>query len=487
MKLFGRAFFCISVCMIAGIHFTAMADSTASLNSPRPESERAARIAAYWTPDRIAQARAPSLIMDEKTGEVETQDPHDQHLTHYQSVPTPFHLTTTSDSSDSRQPTLSILTPAPGANIDRETSFQVQLSDPDAPISFVVFYFLHGTDELSQIGRYIGHRTWEARLPADRPDELVWMALARDTNGTWMFTPIQWAILRDSSLPPSPEPVRLDSWKGNGLVRTSTGRLLYEHPSNAERTEWRAFQCSGTVVTEPVTGRSIILTASHCAYERRRKSFARNVLFIPSHEVPSEDIRTFGCAQSPFGCWAPNLAVVPDGYANGGKALPLSFEYSFYVVSDEDAYIGPNILPTDALDEQVGSMPIKFDSPITGPSNEGSFTYGVGYPNGFDPTLMYCSRTLSNYSTSNLFLKTCGLSVGVSGGPLLQNYDADTQSGEIVSVFSFMVRTNSSDGLAGPDLDTDHAKCAFDFAQSVSLENIPDRDGDAGVVVDGCE
>ena len=65
-------------------------------------------------------------------------------------------------------------------------------------------------------------------------------------------------------------------------MQTAAGRLFYEMPSNPRRKRWGGYVCSGTVVSDGATGRSVILTASHCVYDDANKAFARNVLFIPN-------------------------------------------------------------------------------------------------------------------------------------------------------------------------------------------------------------
>jgi V8-like Glu-specific endopeptidase len=66
---------------------------------------------------------------------------------------------------------------------------------------------------------------------------------------------------------------------------------------------------SGTVATDGIAGRSVILTAAHCVYDHANKAFARHVLFIPDqtdttdagtdlncgNDLPSTERSTGGC------------------------------------------------------------------------------------------------------------------------------------------------------------------------------------------------
>jgi len=462
------------------------------LTSVESDADRTARIATYWTPQRVASAQPRAFAYDQKTGQIEAQEMHESQLDHYQSSPAPQGLQTTSiagTESESAQiaPSVSIVSPHDGADVTPSTSFQIRLADQHTPVSWVFFYFAFPDHQIGVYGRYIGHKTWEVKLPSSLTGQGVWMAAVVDTNLEWTTSPIQTAIAVAPLAPEPPLPVERALWQGNGLARTTVGRLVYELPTNAEKTEWRAYQCSGSVVTEAISGRSIILTAAHCVYDRRTDGFARNVMFIPSLDTASDSIKQFGCADSPFGCWVPRVAIAPEPFATSGLIFDHSNDFAFYVVSDEGAFSGPGVLATEALDEQVGSLPIRFDPPTFGRTNPDSFTYGVGYPNNADPDLMYCAQNLRGFSsrTGGVFLENCRLTPGVSGGPFLQNYDAVAQSGEIVSVHS-VIEEFYGVGMVGPDLDTGLAECLFEHAKTIALESISTVDGEAGVIFPGC-
>jgi hypothetical protein len=50
------------------------------------------------------------------------------------------------------------------------------------------------------------------------------------------------------------------SWNAGGLIKEATGKVYFEMDGGA-------WVCSGTVATDGVIGRSLVLTAGHCAYD----------------------------------------------------------------------------------------------------------------------------------------------------------------------------------------------------------------------------
>jgi hypothetical protein len=97
-------------------------------------------------------------------------------------------------------------------------------------------------------------------------------------------------------------------WTNGGVVQNAAGRIYFEMPSNSRRTRWAGYVCSGTVTNDATSGRSIIITASHCVYDDAYKAFARNVLFIPDQADTTGTGTDLNCANDPIGCWAPTSA-----------------------------------------------------------------------------------------------------------------------------------------------------------------------------------
>lgn len=68
-----------------------------------------------------------------------------------------------------------------------------------------------------------------------------------------------------------------DPWTAGGLVQHAVGRIRMTKEGNPK-------VCSGTVVSEPYTDRTVILTAAHCVFDINNGVFADNFVFIPNQD-----------------------------------------------------------------------------------------------------------------------------------------------------------------------------------------------------------
>jgi len=168
-----------------------------------------------------------------------------------------------------------------------------------------------------------------------------------------------------------------DPWENGGHVQTAVGRIYYQMKNQDGIT--KNYLCSGTVVTDSVEGRSIILTAAHCTYDDLHKEFATNVLFIPNQEGTTGNRSNRNCFDDPLGCWVPEFGVVDQNWADQSWSENIQWDYAFYVVPDKDAQTGPVDVP-QALDQAVETLLIDFSSyPL------GEFGHAFGYPSNHDP------------------------------------------------------------------------------------------------------
>jgi hypothetical protein len=267
-------------------------------------------------------------------------------------------------------------------------------------------------------------------------------------------------------------------WTGQGVVQDAAGRIYFEMPSNAQRTQWTGFVCSGTVVNDGTSGRSIVLTASHCVYDDANKAFARNVLFIPDQAETTGAGTDLNCTNDPIGCWAPEFGVVDVNWTTRTFPNNVHWDYAFYVANDAGAHSPGLTAASDTLDAAVIPMDVSFAAPTAG-----DVTYALGYSYSVDPQFMYCTDPMQDLNTDNWFLPNCGLTGGSSGGPWSQPFTVSTGNGPIISVNSWGY-TNQP-GMAGPKLSGTSASCIFANAQSAPLGGTY-ADGDAGVAVSSC-
>jgi hypothetical protein len=243
-------------------------------------------------------------------------------------------------------------------------------------------------------------------------------------------------------------------------------------PGNARRTRWVGYVCSGTVVADGMSDRSIVLTAAHCVYDDANKAFARNVLFIPNQDETRGTGTDLDCSNDPLGCWVPSFGAVDDEYTTRTFPDNDAWVYAYYVVNDSGAHQGAPA-SSDALDVAAPGVGITFSPPTVG-----AYTYALGYSYSEDPKFMYCAEGLGTINGNvNWWLGSCGLSGGSSGGPWIQNMKQGT--GDVTSVNSWGY-TNQP-GMAGPKLSGTSAGCVFDDADAEPWFTAPD--GDEGVSV----
>lgn len=134
-------------------------------------------------------------------------------------------------------------------------------------------------------------------------------------------------------------------------MQTAAGRIYFEMPYQGG---WGGFVCSGTVVTDGTSGRSLIMTAAHCIYDDANKAFARNVMFIPDQDDGGIDKTDLNCSNDPMGCWLPIFGVVDVNWTTRSFPDNVAWDYAFYVVSDSGAHAGTAV-SSAALDESAGS------------------------------------------------------------------------------------------------------------------------------------
>src|SRR5437870_4177035 len=101
------------------------------------------------------------------------------------------------------------------------------------------------------------------------------------------------------------------SWTAGGEVLKTTGKVLFAMGGTY-------YVCSASVADDTVSGRSIILTAAHCAYDESGGAFATNWMFVPDYDSAPAPLNTSGsfCASTSLGCWTASALVVADGYAS---------------------------------------------------------------------------------------------------------------------------------------------------------------------------
>ncbi|KAL7537775.1 hypothetical protein ACHAWF_005892 [Thalassiosira exigua] len=289
------------------------------------------------------------------------------------------------------------------------------------------------------------------------------------------------------------EVVRDADWPHGGVVQLSTGRILFFFDGNP-------YVCTGTVVSDPKSDRTIILTAGHCAYQFRPSHagggrFAEHALYVPNQVDTRGRKSNEDCSDDPLGCWIPAFAVVDYEWSIRTFPDSVPWDYGYYVIpNDPEAHEGgfihagqPELSAT--LEEIVEPLEVDFafDGEGDGRTGRGgAFAHGLGYSFDLDPSYRYCAsevgvrRGIDAYE--NLWIGVCEMTGGSSGGPWMTEVDRAGR-GTVVSVNSWGYAT--SPGMAGPRLSTakgSKAECLYERALAADFDEVVD----GGIVVDDC-
>ena len=449
--------------MVAGL--VAVAPVSAQGELPDVASEQA-RVIAHWTPERIASAIPRDLVIDEQgLGYLRRPDgslqpygqPSAAGASGARTLPTP--QARPPSNSDSTPPNISNMVPAAGATIDTAATFSAEVTDASGikSVSFVIEYPSGATQTFSAGNSSVD--TWSINFSGFSAGDWQWRVVAKDNakrggnTATSAWIPFSCCGPGDAGDPGgSSDIVTNAEWTTTGDLQTAVGRIYFEMPNNPKHKKWNGYVCSGTVATDGVTGRSIIITAAHCVYDDANKAFARNVLFIPAQHKTTGSRTDLDCSNDFLGCWAPDHGVVDVDWTIRTFPDNIAWDYAYYVVND----VLVDGVPENVLEDVAGSLNISFTLPILR-----DWTHALGYSYSEDPNLMYCAEEMGTNGPDNLWLPSCGLSGGSSGGPWVQPMTSG--SGPIISVNSWGYTT--APGMAGPILSGTSAECVFDAAK----------------------
>lgn len=451
---------------------TFLGTDTAAQSAPGLEA-RAARAIQHWTPERKAAAVPRDLVIDERgLGYLRA---------HGNLIPYGHNISArAAPNKDTTGPTVNAMSPANGATLGASATFSASVADPSG-VKTVTINVRQGSGAPQSFAAARGAGdTWSVNLSGLTNGAWSWYVVAKDgakpanttTSATNTFTVSTGGGGGGGGSVPNAE------WTGNGIVQDAAGRIYFEMPSNSRRTRWAGYVCSGTVVNDATSGRSIIITASHCVYDDAYKAYARNVLFIPDQSDTSGAGTDTNCGNDPIGCWAPDFGVVDVNWTTRTFPDNVAWDYAFYVVNDIGSHTAGISAASNTLDAAVIPMDVSFAAPSVN-----TLTHALGYSYDVDPQFMYCADPVENMDSANWWLPNCGLSGGSSGGPWSQPFNVSTGNGPIMSVNSWGY-TNQP-GMAGPKLSGTSASCIFARAKAAPL-GLSYADGDAGVTVSNC-
>ena len=437
-------------------------------------SSRAGDVVAHWTAERLAAAQPRDLVIDERGLGYERDA--DGRLTPHghgraASIPAPTAVPSPERSQpsptpaakpagDTTAPTITNMDPA-GGTIGTEYTFSADVTDASG-IRSVSFVVTNSAGRNSTFTPTASGSRYSVTLQGFTAGSWSWSVKATDTkNNVRTTSKVSFTV---ASAPSGDSTVVTNSaWRG-GAVEKAAGRIYFEMPDAKAASGWAGYVCSGTVVTDGASDRSIILTAAHCVYDDVAKVFARNVLFIPD-QVASGTRTDTNCANDAYGCWAPTYGVVDTDWTTRTFPDNIPWDYAYYVVPTTGRHQGTDA-GSESLESAVGTLGIDFTAPDVNVANSSiDRTTALGYSYSQDPNFMYCAEDMTTSGTANWFLPHCGLSGGASGGPWIQPFNTATGSGSVISVNSWGY-SNGSPGMAGPKLSGSSAQNLFAGALS---------------------
>lgn len=120
-------------------------------------------------------------------------------------------------------------------------------------------------------------------------------------------------------------------WPFRGAIQSAVGRIMFTFDGQ------KNYKCSGTVIKDNTSGRSIVLTAAHCAYDTQLGKFASMAVFIPDQDSTTGYKSDTDCSNDLYGCWMLSFAVLPQGWTQSHFPNNVGYDYGYYVVYDHSS------------------------------------------------------------------------------------------------------------------------------------------------------
>ena len=257
-------------------------------------------------------------------------------------------------------------------------------------------------------------------------------------------------------------PVADEAWTGNDVVTYAAGRLLFTMSAVD-------YLCTATVINDQGTvGRSLLITAAHCAYDEENDVFASNFMFIPHQDDGGTDGSDHICSNDKFGCWVLDFAVVDSRWADQAWPSNIPYDYAVLTVPDAGAWTaGYANTNNPVLDSAVPTVEVDFTNAqglVTG-----SWTQFHGYSYNQDPNFRYC-RVQVTSNADRWVMPGCLLSGGASGGPCQPNLDGN---GKLYTVVSYSYSSGGvQQGMGGARLNDNSFSCLFEAAKTTTANTI---------------
>ena len=212
------------------------------------------------------------------------------------------------------------------------------------------------------------------------------------------------------------------SWTKGGKPLSATGKVFFTMGA-------QTYVCSGSIVNDSKSDRSIVLTAGHCVFDNATGSFATNFIYYPAFDTtPVTD-----CTISR--CLVATSLVAHNGFTSQSSFTTQATQYDWGFASIPESNINGYAFNS---------------TPFTNSATSYAFGYPAGTPYG-GKDLVYCAGPISP-DTNNGGLTWglgCNMTGGSSGGPWFAAFNSTNFDGSASSVNSYKY-TNNSKKMYGP-------------------------------------
>ena len=216
------------------------------------------------------------------------------------------------------------------------------------------------------------------------------------------------------------------SWTKGGKPLSATGKVFFTMGSGT-------YVCSGSIVNDSKSDRSIVLTAGHCVFDNATGNFATNFIYYPAFDTtPVTD-----CTISR--CLVATSLVAHNGFTSQSSFTTQATQYDWGFASIPESNINGYAFNS---------------TPFTNSATSYAFGYPAGTPYG-GKDLVYCAGPISP-DTNNGGLTWglgCNMTGGSSGGPWFAAFNSTNFDGSASSVNSYKYRDNSTK-MYGPKFNS---------------------------------
>jgi hypothetical protein len=216
------------------------------------------------------------------------------------------------------------------------------------------------------------------------------------------------------------------SWTKGGKPLSATGKVFFTMSGTN-------YVCSGSIVNDTETDRSIVLTAGHCVFDNKTSTFATRFIYIPAFDTtPVAD-----CTRNT--CLVATSLVAHSGFTSEIEFTTQATRYDWaFAVIPESRINGFSLNTT----------------PFTNSATSYAFGYPAGKPYG-GSDLVYCAGPISPdaFNGGLTWGLGCNMTGGSSGGPWLAAFNTNTFDGSASSLNSYGYGTNSTK-MYGPKFNS---------------------------------